>query len=165
MESEPIFETLELNDILILYKEEDAYVYAKNIDGALVIERAFVPPTQVIRAKAHSYPIGISLESGVAGEDIQRGDCVCVSSGGLVEKAKPVKSGSYTSNSKECDDCTLKAGFDINGNPIVTCGPNKESKQKLDEWINKCNDLNGSNYKDDEEYNGDPREFSDYLDD
>lgn len=36
-------------EIVILYKEDESYVYAINKDGGLVIERAFVPGTQVKR--------------------------------------------------------------------------------------------------------------------
>ena len=176
MESEPIYELLEPGDVLILYKEDNAYICATNKDGDLCIERALVPPMQVRRVKEFT-----------AGEDIELADLVVVGVDGLVRKAKPVVSGSYVFNSKEADkvasqivkdladksnikegeyngdprefsdymdyvqrkrdkakkpvDTSLKAGFDDHGNPIVTCSPDKESQGKLNEWVDKCNDL------------------------
>lgn len=161
MESEPIFELLELDEVYLLYLEKDgSCIYAKNCKGDLVIERAFVPPDQVVRTETHCFPVGITL---TAGEDIELADLVTVAVGGIVKKAKPVVSGSRTSIPKDesntitkddmrkmahslCDTTnkqktgSLYAGFDEEGNPTVFCDPDVESKKKLDEWVNKCND-------------------------
>jgi len=50
-----MFEQVLPGECLILYAEDNSYVYARNDGNGLIIERAFVPDTQVKRESREEY--------------------------------------------------------------------------------------------------------------
>lgn len=53
MKSNHMFEKILPGEIMILYRDNDSYLYARHTGEGMIIERAFVPDTQVKRTNPY----------------------------------------------------------------------------------------------------------------
>ncbi len=76
MKSNHILHNVLPGEIVILYKEDESYIYARNDGNGLVIEMAFVPDTQVKRTNNHHdhlYEAELEKRAQVIGDKLRAG--------------------------------------------------------------------------------------------